>query len=50
MNFLAYLFALLKCVIYGSTIFFTTKLTAQVDVLDLLALRFLLSFVVLWAL
>lgn len=50
MNFLAYLCAVLKCVIYGSTIFFTSKLTASVDVMDVLALRFLLSFAVMWAL
>ena len=50
MNFLAYLFAVLKCVIYGSTIFFTTKLTQSVDVMDILALRFLLSFVTMWML
>lgn len=50
MLFLAYLCAVLKCVIYGSTIFFTTKLTSSIDVLDLLALRFLLSFAVMWIL
>ena len=48
MNFLAYVCILLKCVIYGSTIFFTSQLTENVDVLDLLALRFLLSFAVMW--
>ncbi len=46
MTFLAYLFAVLKNVIYGTTIFFVGSLTSSVDVLDLLALRFLLSFVV----
>lgn len=45
---LAYLFAVLKSVIYGSTTFFTTKLTSNVDVFDVLALRFLLSLVVMW--
>lgn len=50
MNFLAYLCAVLKCVIYGSTIFFTTRLTESVDVMDILALRFLLSFAVMWIL
>lgn len=50
MNFLAYAAVLLKCVIYGSTIFFTSRLTQNVDVLDLLALRFLISFAVLWLL
>ncbi len=48
MTFLAYLFAVLKNVIYGTTIFFTGSLTETVDVLDLLSLRFLLSFVVFW--
>ncbi len=50
MNFLAYFCAVMKCVIYGSTIFFTSKLTENIDVLDLLALRFLLSFVCMWIL
>jgi len=51
MNFLAYFCAVMKCVIYGSTIFFTSKLTdGSVDFLDLLALRFLLSFVFMWLL
>ena len=50
MTFLAYLSAVLKCIIYGSTIFFTADLTKSMDVLDLLALRFLLSFAVLWML
>ena len=50
MNLLAYLCALLKGVIYGSTVFFTGKLNESVDVLDILALRFLLSFTVMWLL
>lgn len=50
MNFLAYFCAVGKCIVYGSTIFFTTQLTETVDVLDLLALRFLLSFVLMWIL
>lgn len=50
MIFAAYLCAMLKCVIYGSTIFFTTQLTENVDVMDILALRFLLSFAVMWIL
>lgn len=50
MNFFAYLCALLKGVIYGSTVFFTGKLTESTDVLDVLALRFLLSFIVMWLL
>lgn len=50
MTFLAALFAILKNIIYGTTVFFTGELTATVDVLDLLALRFLLSTVVMWIL
>ena len=50
MTFLAYFCAVMKCVIYGSTIFFTSKLTESIDVIDLLALRFLLSFVCMWLL
>ena len=50
MLFLAYLFAVLKSTIYGLSIFFTSKLTDSVDVFDILALRFLLSFVVIWLL
>lgn len=50
MNILAYLCATLKSIIFGSTFFFTGRLTENVDVLDVLALRFLLSFTVLWML
>lgn len=50
MNFLAYLCAILKSIIFGSTFFFTGKLTETTDVLDVLALRFLISFFVLWLL
>ena len=50
MSFLAYVLAFLKYVIYGSSIFFTGKLTATTDVLDVLALRFLMSFVIMWLL
>lgn len=50
MVFFAYLCAVLKCVIYGSTVFFTAQLTKNMDFLDLLALRFLLSFAVMWLL
>ena len=50
MTFLAALFAILKNIIYGTTVFFTGELTATVDVLDLLALRFLLSAFVMWIL
>ena len=44
MDFIIYSFAILKNVIYGSSIFFTSRLTDNVDVLDVLALRFLMSF------
>lgn len=47
---LAYVFAVLKNVIYGTTPFFTGALTESVDVLDVLALRFLLSFAVFFLL
>ena len=50
LDFIIYSFAVLKNVIYGSSIFFTSKLTENVDVLDILALRFLMSFVVLFLL
>ncbi len=51
MNFFAYFCSFFKGVIYGSTPFFTKSLTEnQIDVLDVLALRFLLSFVVIWLL
>ncbi len=46
-SLVAYLFAFLKSVIYGSTIFFTGELTETVDVLDILALRFLMSIAVM---
>ena len=47
MDFVIYGFAILKNVIYGSSIFFTSRLTDNVDVLDVLALRFLMSFLAL---
>lgn len=51
MTALAYIFTVLKNVVYGSTKFFTTGLDKNgVDALDILALRFLLSFAVLWLL
>lgn len=50
MDILAYLFAVLKNVVYGTTVFFTGSLTESTDVMDVLALRFLMSFVVLWLL
>lgn len=48
MVFLAYLFTILKYVIYGTSVFFTGSLSENVDVLDILALRFLISFIVLY--
>ena len=50
MNILAYLAAIGKSIIFGSTFYFTGALTESVDVLDVLSLRFLLSFAVLWLL
>ncbi len=50
MNFFAYFCAFFKGVIYGATPFFTQSLSENLDVLDILALRFLLSFVVVWML
>ncbi len=46
----AYFCTIFKGVIYGLTVFFTAKLTESTDVLDVLALRFLLSFFVMWLL
>ncbi len=50
MNFLAYFFLLAKSIIYGLTPYFTTELSESYDVLDILALRFLLSLVAMWLL
>jgi drug/metabolite transporter (DMT)-like permease len=50
MTILVYIMAFLKNAIYGTSVFFTGKLTSSVDVLDLLASRFLLSFVAMWLL
>ena len=50
MTFLAYLFAVLKNAVYGTTVFFTSELTQNTDVLDVLALRFLMSAVIFWLL
>lgn len=50
MNILPYLFAILKNVVYGSSVFFTSELSESTDVLDILALRFLVSFAVMWLL
>jgi drug/metabolite transporter (DMT)-like permease len=49
-TFLAYLFAVLKNAVYGTTVFFTSELTQSTDVLDVLALRFLMSAVIFWLL
>ncbi|MBE6596962.1 MAG: DMT family transporter [Ruminococcaceae bacterium] len=46
----AYFCVIFKGVIYGLTVFFTSRLTETTDVLDILALRFLLSFAVMWVL
>lgn len=46
----AYVFAALKYVIYGLSIFFTGTLTATTDILDILSIRFLISALVLWLL
>ena len=48
--FLAYLFTILKNVIYGASVFFTASLSNSTDVLDLLSLRFLMSFTALFLL
>ena len=51
MTTLAYLFTFLKNAIYGTTNFFTKELYENnLDAIDILALRFLLSFVILWVL
>ncbi len=48
---LAYVFTFLKNAIYGTTNFFTKGLNSNnIDAIDILALRFLLSFLVLWLL
>ncbi len=49
-SLIAYFATFFKNVIYGSTIFFTKELSASTDVLDILALRFLMSFGVMWLL
>ncbi len=48
MTVLVYSFAVLKNVIYGLSVFFTQGLTENVDVLDVLSLRFIMSAGVLW--
>ena len=51
MTALAYLLTFLKNAIYGTTNFFTKGLNANnLDAIEILALRFLLSFVILWIL
>jgi drug/metabolite transporter (DMT)-like permease len=50
MIIIPYLLAIFKNIVYGASVFFTSSLTASCDVLDVLALRFLLSFVVMWGL
>ena len=51
MTALAYFFTFLKNAIYGTTNFFTKGLNANnIDAIDILALRFLLSFIILWLL
>lgn len=47
---LAYLFTILKNVIYGASVYFTSTLSNSTDVLDLLSLRFLMSFAALFLL
>lgn len=48
MGFFVYILAFLKNAIYGMSVFFVGDLTEKVDFLDVLSLRYLLSFVVLW--
>ena len=50
MRLLVYSFAFLKNVIYGLAVFFIGNLTETVDFLDVLAIRYLFSFVVMFAL
>ena len=50
MNLLLAFMIFMKSVIYGLSVFFTGTLVKTVDVLDVLALRFLMSFVVLYIL
>ncbi len=50
MTVVAYLFTVLKNVIYGSSVYFTGALNENVDVLDILSIRFLISFVALYLL
>jgi len=45
-----YILAFFKYVIYGSSVFFTGALEESTSVVDILALRFLMSFVFMWLL
>ena len=47
MSFLVFLCAVLKNAIYGLSVFFVGALTDNVDVLDVLALRYIISFAAL---
>lgn len=50
MNLMSVVCVVLKNIIYGSSVFFTGKLTNSVDVFDVLALRFFMSFAAMWIL
>ena len=50
MNIIVYLAVILKNSIYGASVFFTGSLSNSMDEFDILSLRFLMSFVVLWVL
>ena len=50
MNFIIYSFAILKNIIYGSSVLFVSKLNDSTHVLDILAIRFMLSFIALFLL
>ena len=50
MAFFAYLLLIIKNIIYGSSVYFTEVLSESVDVLDILAIRFLISFLMLFSL
>jgi len=50
MSLLVFICCLIRNIIYGSSVLFTGRLTDSVDVFDVLALRFLMSFIVLWLL
>ncbi len=50
MTVLVYTFAVLKNIVYGLSVFFTQGLSENVDVLDILSLRFIMSVAALWLL